>query len=279
MIEKRANRPLRKPAMATSFAMLVMLLISCSLPSLLAATTPTPQPSPTPLPALNTPTPMAPTPTSISTQVPTATATATPSAINIVFSPGTTAAAEQGTIQPNQVQSYTLSAGQYQPMILILEPSNAGAYLGVTEHDGNKLLDPAKKWTNWQWLLPKTEVYTIQVFGGASAENYTLTTKVAERVTLPAGGTSITRSGSTPNGFVFSYALACQANQTMTVSLNVPASTAYLDVVGLATGVLLSSSSKVNTWTGTLPATEDYIIEVIPNNGQVVNYSLTVSVH
>jgi hypothetical protein len=163
-------------------------------------------------------------------------------------------------------------------MILILSSPNNDVYLGVTEPDGNKLLDPAKKWTSWQWLLPKTEVYTIRVYGGATTENYTLTTKVAKRITFAAGASSVTLAGSTPKGYVFSYALACQANQVMTVSINVPASSAYLDVFGLATGTLLSPSGKATTWTGTLPATQDYIIEVIPN-GQVVNYSLTVSVH
>ena len=69
------------------------------------------------------------------------------------------------------------------------------------------------------------------------------------------------------------------ANQTMTVSLNVPSSTAYLDIFGLASGTLLSSSAKATTWTGVLPQSQDYVIEVVPNNGQVVNYSITVSVH
>jgi hypothetical protein len=78
---------------------------------------------------------------------------------------------------------------------------------------------------------------------------------------------------------VFTYAIACKASQVMSVSLNVPASQASLDIFGLATGSLLSSGSKVNTWTGTLPSTQDYIIEVIPGGGQVVNYSLTVTVN
>jgi hypothetical protein len=137
---------------------------------------------------------------------------------------------------------------------------------------------PPKKWNNWQWLLPKTEVYTIQVFGGSTSEDYTLTAKVAQRIAFASGATSITLNGSTPKGFVFSYVLTCQANQSMTASLNVPASTAYLDIFGLATGTLVSSSSKVNTWTGTLPATEDYIIEVIPVGGKLVDYTLTVTV-
>ena len=63
----------------------------------------------------------------------------------------------------------------------------------------------------------------------------------------------------------------------MTVSLTVPSGSAWLDIFGLATGTLLSSSSKSVTWTGTLPSTQDYVIEIIPN-GQVVNYTLKVIV-
>jgi len=278
MITKHHYTPNRKLTIVLTLAMVMVLLVSCNLPGMLAATS-TPLQTPTLPAALNSPTPLPPTETSTSTQPAPPTATATPSAVNILFSPGTTAAVQQGSIQPNQIHSYTLSAGQYQPMILILNSPNNDAYLAVYEADGSVLLDPAKKWTNWQWLLPKTELYTIQVIGGATSENYTLTAKVAKRVTFPAGSSSITLNGSTLKGFVFSYALACQMNQTMTVSLNVPASSAYLDVFGLASGPLLSSTTKVNAWTGVLPAMQDYIIEVIPNNGQVIDYSLTVTVH
>ncbi|MFH1523891.1 MAG: hypothetical protein ABIF04_02910 [Chloroflexota bacterium] len=273
MITRHQYTPFRKPAIAMSLTIVLALLAGCNLPIMQA----TPSPTAISLPPLNTDTPIPPTPTLTLTSTPTT--TATPSATDIVFFTGTTAGVVQGTIQPNQVLTYTLSAGQYQPMILILNSSNNGAYLAVSEPDGNALLDPAKKWTNWQWLLPKTEVYTIQVIGGTTAENFTLTAKVAKRVTFPAGGSSITLDGTTPKGYVFSYAISCKANQTMTISLNVPATSAYLDIFGLATGTLLSSSTKATTWTGTLPATEDYIIEVIPNNGQVVNYSLTVTVN
>jgi hypothetical protein len=192
---------------------------------------------------------------------------------------GTTAGVVHGTVGPGQIVTYTLEAGQPQPMILIMNSPNNDVTLGVFEPNGNMLLNPANKWTRWQWVLPKTELYTIQVIGGATKENYTLTAKVAQVVNFAPGASSITLNGTTVNGYVFSYTLGCQANQTMTVTLNVPSSTAYIDIFGLASGSLLSSSAKANTWTGTLPQTQDYVIEVVPNNGQVVNYSLTVSVH
>ena len=197
----------------------------------------------------------------------------------IVMPIGTTAAVLQGAVQPGKILTYTLQAGEAQPMILITNSANNDVTLGVFEANGAVLLDPANKWTRWQGLLPRTELYTIQVTGGATAENFTLTAKVAQRVNFGSGATSITLDGTTVNGYVFSYALSCQANQTMTVSLNVPSTTAYIDIFGLTTGSLLSSSAKVNTWTGVLPQNQDYVIEVIPNNGQIVNYSLTVSVH
>jgi hypothetical protein len=202
----------------------------------------------------------------------------TPAPGNIVMIPGTTAVVEQGTVKPGKVVTYTLEAGQSQPMILMMNSQNNDVTLGVFEPNGNMLLDPASKWTQWQGLLTKAGLYTIQVIGGATAEDYTLTAKVAQLVSLAPGATSITLNGTTVNGYVFSYALSCLANQTMTVTLNVPSSTATIDIFGLASGTLLSSSAKANTWTGVLPQSQDYVIEVIPNNGQVVNYSLTVSV-
>jgi hypothetical protein len=230
-------------------------------------------PSPTSQAPLATPTSIFPNPT------PQPTATTALFAGNIVMPPGTTAGVVQGTIQPGQVVTYTLGAGQSQPMILIMNSPNNDVTLGLFEPNGNMLLSPANKWTRWQGLLPKAELYTIQVIGGATSENYTLTAKVAQLVNFAPSATSITLNGTTVNGYVFSYAFSCSANQTMTVTLNVPSSTAYIDIFGIASGSLLSSATKANTWTGILPQTQDYVIEVIPNNGQVVNYSLTVSVH
>jgi hypothetical protein len=266
----------RKPAMLLSIGIMLVMMVGCNLPMQPAATATLPPTFTAPAPA-NTPTPMPPTLTPTVAASPTASATATPQVLNIVFASGTTAAVEQGSIQPNQVVAYTLGAGQNQPMILIVNSPNNDVYLGVTEPDGSKLLDPARKYTNWQWLLPKTELYTIQLYGGATSEDYTLTAKVAEIVTFPGGATTVTLSGSTPKGYVISYALSCQANQVMTVSINVPATSAYLDVFGLATGPLLSASSKSTSWTGTLPSNQDYIIEVIPVGGNV-NYALNVTV-
>jgi hypothetical protein len=281
-----------------------LLLVSCGLPtggspnaSTGALSSPTPlaglasptsiPPSPTPetLPATETPIPPSPTPVTPATATsippsPTPQMTATPQVPvgNFAVAPGTTAGAVGGTIQPGQVITYTLGAAQSQPLTLIVDSPNKDVSLGIVEPNGNKLLNPASKRTFWGIVLPSTELYTIQVVGGATTEKYFLTVKTPQLVSLTAGATSTILSGKTVNGFLYSYAVSGSAGQTVTASLNVPSSTAVIDVYGLSTGDLLSASAKVNTWTGVLSLTQDYVIEVVPINGQVVDYSLTVSV-
>jgi len=200
-------------------------------------------------------------------------------ATNIVFTPGTTAGVVQGTIQPGQVISYTLSAAQWQPMILNLESPNFDVFLGVFEPNGNAVVPPGNKWVHWQGLLPQTEVFTIQVNGGATTENYTLTVKIAQRIQFALGQSSITLNGTNVNGYVFSYAFKANKGQTMTVTLNQPATVAYIDVFGIVTGALLLPSEKANEWSGILPLYQDYIVEVIPRQGQLMSYTLTVTIH
>ena len=287
MSTQNKSKRFQRPVIALSLTLALILLAGCNLPTGPTAAS-TPSSTPLSLPPMDTPTPITPTSTFTSTLAatpsisptpsPTLTQTLTPSPEAIVFSLGTTADVVQGTLQANEVKVYTLNAQKQQPMILMLSSQSGGAYLAVSDPDGDSLLDPSKKWTDWQWLLPKTGTYSIYVYAGPTAGTYTLTAKVAAIVTFSQGAISKTLTGTTPNGYVLSYSLACRGGQTMTVSLNLPASSAYLDVFGLGTGTLLSPSSHATSWTGTLPATQDYIVEIIPANGQVVNYTLTVTV-
>lgn len=282
-----------------------LILMSCGLPtSVLTAVSTSVPPSPTPLAGLALPTSIPPsptprvlleTPTAISPSPTPVTLPFTPTSIppsptpqptatlliptgNFALAPGTTAGVVNGTIQPGQVVTYTMGAGQSQPLTLILDSPNRDVTLGVSEANGNVLLDPALKQTAWQMALPGTELYTIKVIGGATKEDYSLTVKTPQVVNFASGTTSTTLNGKTVNGYLYSYAMNFSAGQTMTVSLNVSSGTAYIDIYGLSTGTLLKASAAANTWTGILPQTQDYVIEVAPTNGQVVGYSLTVSV-
>jgi hypothetical protein len=301
------KRPISKPKSHSIFIAVVvcsLLMMSCGVPTSIfpsAATSipfnPTPGSglglptailsSPTPGEGLASPTALPPSPTpdislGTSTPVPpsaTPPGTATPVIPigSFALAPGTTAGALAGTLKPGQVVTYTIGAAQSQPMTLIADSPHSDVTLGVAEENGNVLLNPALKQNAWQMVLPGTELYTIKVIGGATTEDYTLTVKMPQLVNLASGVTSTTLTGRTVNGYLYSYALNFNAGQILTASLNVPSSTATIDIYGLSTGTLLSASAAVSTWTGTLSQTEGYVIEVVPANGQVVDYSLSVS--
>ncbi len=302
------KRPISKPKFHSIFIAGVacsLLMMSCGVPSSLfpAASNslpPTPMPgaglaSPTSIPPTPTLQELQDTPTELSTGLTSEIPSDTPTPVlpsstppetatplipigSFALASGTTAGAVNGTIQPGQVVTYTMGAEQSQPLTLIVDSQNRDVTLGVSEENGNVLLDPALKQTAWQMALPGTELYTIKVIGGATTETYSLTVKTPQMVNFASGTTSATLNGKTANGNLYSYTVTFSAGQTMTVSLNVPSSTAYLDIYGLSSGTLLNADAAANTWTGILPQTQDYVIEVVPTNGQVVDYSLTVSV-
>jgi hypothetical protein len=196
---------------------------------------------------------------------------------NIVFAPNTTAAVAQGTINPGQLITYTVQASQYQAMTLKVEATNKDVTLQVYGPTGVLAFNPSMLYANWQWQLPMTGLYTVKLVGGAYTEAYTLTVKVAKSFTLPPATHSITMYGTNHGGYIQSYAIKMSALDTLTVSLNVPNTKAYLDIYGILTGSVLSYSDHATSWSGTLPATQLYVIEVIPTGGYLTSYGLTVS--
>ena len=318
MISNKSLSHSRHFSLFISTILLVLLLVGCDMPFTSDATavppTPTTMPevdtpvlitsSPTPevqvpldTPAvvlLSTQTPVVqildtPTPDlSLATPLLLATATSIPSNTpalspgspgEIVFEEGETAAVFQGTISPGQVITYTVQAIRAQPMILNVESPGWDVTLGVIAPDGGRLFDEVVGWTHYQIQLPQTGTYTIKLFGGAITEEYVLTAKIGKLVNFPnTYQTSITLLGQTDLGYVHTYGFRCTAGQVMTVSLNVDTSRAYLSVFGIRGGMLVSQWDRLSTWTGTLPTTQEYIVEVIPRDGGLVTYILTVTI-
>jgi hypothetical protein len=277
-----ADLPGETPMSSKALTMIALMMIAfvflagCNLPS----STPTALASTPTVPASSTsPLPLSTATSAVPSATPVPSLTTTPVPDKLVFAAGATAGVATGTLQPGQTKSFTVSASQGQPLILILNSKNNDLYLGVLNPDASTLLDPAKKWNRLQWILPKSGVYTIQVIGGANTEDYILTVKIAAAINFASGSDTANLTGKTVNGLVISYYAYCTSGQTMTTNLNVPSTTAYLDVFGIAYGPLLSSSSKASTWSGVLPDSEAYIIEVIPTNGVEVSYQLSVKCH
>jgi hypothetical protein len=202
--------------------------------------------------------------------------------VRISFAIGATSGGVKSSLSPYQVQSYVLSAGAGVPMIVTAKNPNVTlAIFGAS--DGTTLVpawSATKGYPGWQGILPSTQDYVVQVIAPTSAQSYKLIISIPARISFASGATSATVSGATVKGNVVEYAAQAGAGQMMDLVLHSTNGPAVLLLYGLQTGQwLLFSNQGKTTFSITLPATQDYIIGVVPTSGTVVNYTLTVTIH
>lgn len=239
-------------------------------------TTPT-QATATPSPSL---TPSVPTATS--TPAPTATtstASELPAATRIQFAAGATSSLAQGTIQAGQTLHYALRALEEQPIIVALDTTDNSAKLSVFGANGTMLLSPSQQSTSWQGYLPVTQDYYFRVTGGGSTQNFTLNVNIPARIQFESGQDQVTLNGQTSGGRAVMYAAYAFGGQELEVTLDTAPEVAALTIWGFSDGQPYARAQNgVTDFNLTLPATQDYIIQVVPQGGNVVDYEVTVKI-
>lgn len=261
---------------------LVMGLSACGT---LSPTLPAPIPQPTSLPTNISMPPTDTLPAATATSIPPTptlgqVGTIVPDAIRLDFALGATFGTVSGNIRPGQVIKYLVGASKSQPMLVSTSSLNNDvifSVMGLT--DGLSLLPASQKYTSWQTMLTVTQDYLITLYGGGTVENYTLDVSTPARVTFPFGAVSVTMSGSTPGGFDVSYVVYALKDQTLDLKLAAPAGNAVLAVYGFEDGQpYLRYVVEQTTFSMKLPASQDYIIQVVPRAGEVAAYSLTINI-
>jgi len=230
------------------------------------------QASPTAIPPTASPTPLAASPTApLLPPTP-----VLPAATRINFLTDATAGVVTGTIQPGQSLYYVLNAAQGQPMIAMIDSLNHDVTMTVKTAGGTSLLNAGQ---NLSALLPVSEDYYITVMGGAASENFTLTVKIPARISFAFGKYDTYLIGRTVGGYVASYVIFAQQGQSMDVELNGVGKEAALTIYGLSDGQpYIRSVTGATTFSLKLPISQDYIIDVVPNAGQEIGFTLVVSV-
>jgi len=151
--------------------------------------------------------------------------------------------------------------------------------LSIVAADGGTLLPATQKWSNWQGILPATQDYYFKIFAGASAENFSLWVSIPSRIQFDPGAISATVSGKTVDGYIASYVLAAQGGQTMNIVLTPNPNAAALTVWGFNDGQpYMRAQMGSTTFNMQLPSTQDYIIDVVPQAGQEVDFTMTIEI-
>jgi len=234
-----------------------------AMPSATASSSPTPPPTVAPTVALPTPYP-----------------TPRPGPVTrISFETGATSAVAQGVVAPRGQNRYRLRASAQQIMMVSLYSASDDLYLAVRgETDGRTLLAADARATDWRGQLSRTQDYRLTVYGGQEETEYTLSIVIPSRIVFKSGATSARLQGDVGMQSTVTYLARAKANQTMTVTITAPTNDVLLTIYGLEDGQpLVRAASGATSWSGTLPATQDYVIDVVGTDA-ARKYTLDVAI-
>ena len=167
-------------------------------------------------------------------------------------------------------------------MILNLSPASDTARLQVFGTGGASpnVIRSVPESGYWLGTIPVTADYILQISAAKTGGQYYLGVSVPRRLTFDPGAISLAVNGSTASRRIVTYLLRARAGQLMAVNLVAPLNTSGITIYGLADGSPLvnANMSGATSWTGNLPGTQDYVIQVVPAVDSAFSYTLQVSV-
>lgn len=207
----------------------------------------------------------------------------------IVFAEGATAALEQGTAGPGQTFPYVVRALAGQTMSVNLTPLPGGkALLIIWGADGTVLISDHAEATTWSGVLPSSQDYFIDVRSAPGVwTDFWLDvvipplqpaeSPITPIAFQPGSAHEVIRGSVAPNSIVRYKAYALMG-QLMFVNLTTTQGSAIMQIVGADGAVLLSDKAGLTMWSGKLPNTQDYVIEVRSVTNITTDYALEIAI-
>ncbi len=206
----------------------------------------------------------------------------------IQFASGATRAVRTGTVQDPTVKEYVLRALKGQTMLVELISSDASANLGIIGlSDGVPYKRLAVAGTVFEMVLPMTQDYLIQVMTpNRTPVSYELlveipaapTQSAPERIRFAPGAVSATVSGYSSAIEPKRYVLGAAAGQTMTLDLWAQSVFTSITLIDPSGRHLIGGEYRTQQWTGQLPLSGDYIVEVLNGGQGIIDFSLSVTI-
>lgn len=208
----------------------------------------------------------------------------TPSAPErIYFAPGAVSTTITGYLPSNFSKQYILNARAGQVMTISSWTSNGPFRYTMTMPDGT-WLGSGDQGQGWSGTLPTSGDYliTVQTPTDTSGANYGLYITIVnsatpptptpsptpipppavQRISFPSGATSVTVSGYADGSIYARYVLRALRGQTMKVYLTTYHAYPQTVTIRDSRGNFMGSANNGQQWSGMLPATGDYYLDV-----------------
>jgi hypothetical protein len=206
----------------------------------------------------------------------------------ISFPAGGTTATIQGVTSTPGMDRFVIRALAGQTMSVNISSTQGPAILIIYGADGDVLISDHAGATTWSGQLHTTQDYLIDTRSiGNAAVNFTLQVTIPplssapqpRRIVFAPGATTAAQQSTLVVNGMDRWVLRALAGQTMTVNTSTTAGQVILIIWGAQDGnVLISDHAGATSWTGLLPSTEDYYIDVRSVGSVAANYTLQVTI-
>ncbi len=203
----------------------------------------------------------------------------TPGAERISFAVGTTSATRTSSVAAGVTKRYVFRAGAGQVTMVDVFSNAGSAQLAIIGANGRVVMSFAAGVTSFRAPLPTSQDYFIEVRSAtSSALSYTLQLIIPQRISFARGAVSASLAGSAPQNGTHNYVLRAAAGQLMTINIPVTAGQVILIVYGNDGSVLQSDHVGSSSFSGRLPLTEDYFLDVRSVGSTAARYQLNVRI-
>lgn len=230
------------------------------------------------------------------TSQPTPTAQPTAAPERIQFAPGAVSAQVTGYLASGTSKAYVLGARAGQVMTVASWSSGGPFRVTIADATGMQL-GTANQGESWSGVLPRNGDYriTLQSPAGAPSTNYGMQVTIvnsappptstpipppsAQRIRFQQGATNTSVWGYVDSSSPIRYVLYALAGQVMSVSLSTQHGYPARVTIRTQQSTYLGGADAGQSWSGTLPASQDYYLEVqSPADSSGDNFTLWIDI-
>jgi hypothetical protein len=204
--------------------------------------------------------------------------------IRVRFARGTTSGLANDSLQAGETRGYLIGAERGQVMMVHAitwpvrqgaSPPPAATVRVYALPDGRELAAPSGAGPLWSGRLAATGDYGVRVSADGPTA-YTLAVQIPRRLSPEPGDPTAAIAGTAPSRAPVDYIIEAASGQTLAASVR-ESDPVTLHVYGLEDGEQLAPlSERRRLWAGRLPATQDYVVSVVPAD-EGGGYELTVT--
>jgi len=204
--------------------------------------------------------------------------------LRIRFARGTTSGILNDSLLAGEIRGYLIGAERGQVMMVhaITWPVRQGGAPPATARvrvysaaGGGELTTPSEPGPLWSGRVTATGDFVVRVEATRPVA-YTLAVQIPRRLSVDVADPTASITGTAPSRAPVDYIIEGRSGQTLAASVR-EADPASLHLYGLDdAGQLAPLAERRKLWAGTLPATQDYVISVVPVD-EGARYELTVA--